>query len=239
MLLVLEEATDRLRSGAVNARLLANAAHDLDKALGPLTMALAAGSEREEPLAAGRGERLDAARAELERLGEMAKNLRATARLEEARQQLRLEPVAPAELVAAAVEAAKGQEEEAEVATDVDPRTPPALADRERAELALAALVRNALGHTAAGGSVTVTAAPWEGRVRFAVADTGGGIPAAHRERLFEPFYQVPGTEDLGGVGLGLATAREIVQAHGGEIHCESAEGRGATFWFTLPAAVD
>jgi signal transduction histidine kinase len=84
---------------------------------------------------------------------------------------------------------------------------------------------------------VTVTAEPWEGRVRFAVTDTGDGIPAAHLERIFEPFYQVPGTQDLGDAGFGLAIARGIVQSHGGEIHCESEEGRGTTFWFTLPAA--
>ena len=122
--------------------------------------------------------------------------------------------------------------------TDVNPEAPRVLADRERAEQALTLLLSNARAHTPAGGAVTVTAEPWEGRVRFAVTDTGSGIPAAHLERIFEPFYQVPGTQDLGGVGLGLAIARDIVQAHGGEIHCESEEGRGTTFWFTLPAAV-
>ena len=81
-----------------------------------------------------------------------------------------------------------------------------------------------------------MTAEPWHGRV-FAVIDTGDGIPAAHRERIFEPLYQVPGTQDLGSVGLGLAVARSLVQAHGGEIDFDSEEGQGATFWFTLPAA--
>jgi signal transduction histidine kinase len=85
---------------------------------------------------------------------------------------------------------------------------------------------------------VTLTAEPWEGRVRFAVTDTGSGVPAAYREQIFEPFYQVPGSQDLGGVGLGLTIARGIVQSHGGEIHCESEEGRGSMFWFTLPAAL-
>jgi two-component system, NtrC family, sensor histidine kinase KinB len=240
LLLVLEDATDRLRGGAVNARLLANAAHDLEKALAPIHEALeVAGAERQGPLAAGERQRLEGARAEAERLGEMAKNLRATARLEEARQQLRPEPVAPGELIAGAVRQTEAgyREEQVKLATEVDPAAPAALADRERAELVLTSLLRNALAHSAGGGSVTVKAEPWEGRVRFAVADSGGGVPADHRERLFEPFYQVPGTQDLGGVGLGLSIARDAVQAHGGEIHCESEEGRGATFWFTLPAA--
>lgn len=242
LLLVLEDATDRLRGSAVNARLLANAAHDLEKALGPLQEALeAAGSGQPVPLAAEPRQRLESARAEVERLGEMAKNLRGAARLEEARQQLHPEPVAPGDLIAGAVRQTEAgyREEQVKLASEVDPTAPPALADRERAELVLTSLLRNALAHSAGGGSVTVKAEPWEGRVRFAVADAGGGVPAAHRERLFEPFYQVPGTEDRGGVGLGLSIARDVVQAHGGEIHCESEEGRGATFWFTLPAAID
>ena len=122
---------------------------------------------------------------------------------------------------------------------DVDPEAPRVLADREKVAVVLSSLLHNARTHTPAGGAVTVTAEPWQGRVRFTVTDTGEGIPVAHRERIFEPFYQVPGTQDLGGVGLGLAVARGIVQSHGGEIRGEGGEGQGAVFWFTLPAALD
>jgi signal transduction histidine kinase len=72
--------------------------------------------------------------------------------------------------------------------------------------------------------------------VRFEVSDTGEGVPAEHQERIFEKFYRVPGAR-AGAVGLGLYLAREIVQAHGGEMGVESAPGRGSTFWFTLPLA--
>ena len=72
---------------------------------------------------------------------------------------------------------------------------------------------------------MTVRAEPADGDLRFAVTDTGRGIPREHQERIFERFYQVPGTEDRGRAGLGLAIARDIVQSHGGEIHLESAGG--------------
>ncbi|HEX9943604.1 MAG TPA: HAMP domain-containing sensor histidine kinase [Thermoanaerobaculia bacterium] len=159
--------------------------------------------------------------------------------LEESRQQLHLEPVPSGDLVGAALRkaAARYEEDQVKLATEVDPKVPRVLADRERVSLVLALLLRNARAHTPAGGAVTVTAEPWQGRVRFSVADTGSGIPPAHLERVFEPFYQVPGTQDLGDVGLGLAISRQIVQAHGGEIHCESEEGHGTTVWFTLPVA--
>lgn len=165
----------------------------------------------------------------------------APASLGESRQQLHLEPVSPAGLVGAAVaETAPGfEEEQVKVVTHVGPEVPRVLADVKRARLVLTSLLRNARAHSAAGGVVRVTAEPWQGQVRFTVVDAGGGIPSADLERIFEPFHQLPGTQDLGGVGMGLAIARGIVLAHGGEIHAESEGGHGASFWFTLPAATD
>ena len=242
LVLALEDMTDRRRDREVHAGLLANAAHDLQRALGPLRSALESlETERLGPLTAHQKGRLGSVRAEAERLGEIAASLLAMSRLEERRQQLHPEPVPPGDLVAAAVrEAGMGYEEaKVKLVTDVNPEAPRLLADRERAGFVLASLLRNARAHTPAGGSVTVAAEPWEGRVRFTIADTGSGIPPAYRELIFEPLYQVPGTQDLAGAGMGLAIARDIVQAHGGEIHCESEEGQGATFWFTLPATLD
>lgn len=114
---------------------------------------------------------------------------------------------------------------------------PPVLADAARIRMILGFLLDNALAHTPAGGSVTMRAEPEGDRVRFTVSDTGCGIPGDCLEHVFERFYQVPGTENDGRAGLGLAVAREIVESYGGEIHCESHEGQGTTVWFTLPAA--
>ncbi|HYU35348.1 MAG TPA: ATP-binding protein [Thermoanaerobaculia bacterium] len=242
-ILVLEDMTDRRHGGEVHAGLLANVARDLEAALRPLRSVL--GSLREAgsgPLTQRQEQLLARAGGEAERLDQLATNLQAISSLEERRQQLHPEPAAPWDLIDAAVQeiAARYRAEQVELAIVVDPEAPRVLADRERVGVVLSALLNNALAHTAAGGKVTVHAEPHEGRARFSVVDTGDGIPPAHIERLFEPFYQVPGTQDLGGVGLGLAIAKEIVQSHGGEIHCESeGEGRGATFWFTLPAAME
>ena len=69
------------------------------------------------------------------------------------------------------------------------------------------------------------------------MADTGEGIAAEHLPRLFEKFYRVPGSRSAGGAGLGLAIAREIVAAHGGQIDVASRPGEGTTFTFRLPIA--
>jgi len=182
----------------------------------------------------------DQARLLRERLREIAANLQGLSRLEGNLRQFHLEPMAPADLIETAVaRVAEGAEEEkVRLVIHVDPAAPRVLADPERAELALFSLLKNAIAHTPEGGAVTISAEPEKGRTRFTVADTGHGIPAAHLDRIFEPLYQVPGTEDLGGAGIGLSLAKNIVQAHGGEIHCASEEGRGTAFWFLLPAAL-
>jgi len=177
----------------------------------------------------------DQAKLMRERLREITANLHGLARLEGDFRQFHLESMAPADLITAAVArvAEEAYDGKVELVIHADPAEPRVLADPERAGLALFNLLKNAVAHTPEGGSVTVGTAPEKGRTRFTVTDTGPGVPPAHFERIFEPMYQVPGTEDLGGPGLGLATARNIVQAHGGEIGCT-----GTTFWLTLPAAL-
>ena len=73
--------------------------------------------------------------------------------------------------------------------------------------------------------------------VEASISDNGIGIPAGELEKIFERFYQVDGstTRRFGGTGLGLAIVKRIVEAHGGRVWAESEQGRGSTFFFTLP----
>ena len=76
--------------------------------------------------------------------------------------------------------------------------------------------------------------------LRFAVADTGIGIPADQIEHIFEEFRQADATvtRDFGGTGLGLAITKKLVELHGGRIWVESEPGKGSTFFFTIPVRV-
>jgi len=75
-----------------------------------------------------------------------------------------------------------------------------------------------------------------DGQIVMAVEDRGPGVPPEHRERIFEPFFRLPGaSEREGGVGLGLSLVRTIAERHGGRIRCEGREGGGARFVVTLP----
>jgi len=82
---------------------------------------------------------------------------------------------------------------------------------------------------------VRVGAAPLDGGVEIRVVDTGPGIPPAQLDRVFDPFF----TTKAGGLGLGLAISRSIVEAHGGRIRASPAEGGGTVFSVLLPAAPD
>lgn len=107
-------------------------------------------------------------------------------------------------------------------------------ADRNRVLQVLSNLVGNAIKFTPEGGTVRLSAERTDGRVRFAVSDTGRGIAAEHVPRLFDRFWQA----EVGGQqgnGLGLFIAKGIVDAHAGRIWVESEIGHGATFYFTLP----
>jgi signal transduction histidine kinase len=98
-------------------------------------------------------------------------------------------------------------------------------------------LVRNAVKHMPAGRQPRVVCIRAEDRdesVRVEVADTGSGIPAELQKDIFEPYVRA--TSGTPGLGLGLATVRRLVQAHGGRVGVRSEVGQGSTFWFELPA---
>ena len=109
--------------------------------------------------------------------------------------------------------------------------------DRDKIEIALTNLIRNALAFTDQGGQVGVMAEASEDYVKVFVADSGIGIPAVDIDRVFQRFYQVEShlTRKHGGMGLGLSIAKAMVEMHHGQIWCESKEGVGSLFCIMLP----
>jgi signal transduction histidine kinase len=108
--------------------------------------------------------------------------------------------------------------------------------DHDRVVQLFSNVVGNAIKFTPEGGTITLRTARDGSDVRFAVVDTGPGIPAAEMPHLFDRYYQAQ-RRNREGIGLGLSIARGIVEAHGGRIWVESEEGKGSTFFFTLPGA--
>jgi signal transduction histidine kinase len=112
-------------------------------------------------------------------------------------------------------------------------------ADPSRLEQVLVNLLANAIKYGREQGTVTVRARMVNGQVEVAVQDDGPGIAADSLDRVFERFYRVDKSRsrEQGGTGLGLAIVKHIILSHGGRVWVESQLGKGATFFFTLPAA--
>lgn len=142
-----------------------------------------------------------------------------------------------------------------QVKVEVEEPLSPMRGDPERLRQVFINLVDNALKFTPEGGTVSMTArladandeegdgfvvlAPVRANIEVRVADTGIGIPPAERSRVFDAFYQVDSssTREYGGTGLGLSIVKRLVDAHGGTIHIEGNEPRGAVFVVTFPPA--
>jgi signal transduction histidine kinase len=115
------------------------------------------------------------------------------------------------------------------------PPRPLAIAcDRDRIDQVLSNLVANSVKFTPEGGTVTLTVEVRPPDLVFTVSDTGEGIAESDLPHIFDRYWQAAGQERRG-LGLGLAIAKGVVQAHGGQIAVESVVGRGSTFSFTLP----
>jgi signal transduction histidine kinase len=131
------------------------------------------------------------------------------------------------------------------LALDLPTELPEVMADRRRIAQVLGNLLTNALRHTPSGGRVTLSSVGSEKAVRVTVTDTGAGIPPEDLPYTFERFWRGEKSRSRagGGAGRGLAIAKHLVQAHGGEIGVESPStmlktgevGEGTTFYFTLP----
>lgn len=93
-------------------------------------------------------------------------------------------------------------------------------------------LIRNAFEALDGTGTICITAERDNDMTRFSVVDNGPGVPPGQEEALFEPFV----SSKTGGMGIGLAICRTIVEAHGGKMWCEPAPAAGAAFRFTIPS---
>ncbi|MGB6929555.1 MAG: ATP-binding protein [Syntrophobacteria bacterium] len=131
-------------------------------------------------------------------------------------------------------------EKNLELKVSVAPEVAQGKGDHQRISQVFLNLVGNAIKFTEAG-EVRVEATASDDTFVISVSDTGPGLSEADQQMIFEEFHQADGssTRKKGGTGLGLSIARRIVEMHGGRIWVESTEGKGSTFWFTLPVRVE
>lgn len=228
----------RAAQRAIHARdeVLAVVAHDLRNPLSAILMQTQLLKRAGADNAPRAQMAMDSVRRAVVRMNRMIQDLLDVTRLEGGRLAVDRECVAPEQVIADCVESQRPLTAAAslDLRCEVSGEVHDVWADRDRLLQVLENLVGNALKFTPAGGHITLGAAPSDGGVLFWVADTGAGIPAEELPHVFDRFWQGKNGEHRG-AGLGLAIVRGLVEAHGGQIWAESAEGRGTTFFFTLP----
>ena len=212
-----------------NKSLLANASHELRSPLARLKMATSLMGDPSVP----ERER-DLLRSEINtdiaELDGLVDEVLLASRLEASSEPTNLESV---DLLALAVE------EGARVDADVEGAPASVRGEERLLRRALRNLLENARRY--GGGEIRVDLEDKAAAgIEIRVSDNGPGVPDAYRERIFEPFFRLPGhAERAGGVGLGLALVRQIVERHHGRIRCvKPAEGGGCSFVISLPASV-
>jgi len=235
--LILGDVTNLRRLDEMKSGLLSVVSHELKTPLTSIRMAShLLLEERVGPLNSKQTELLMAAREDADRLQKIIEDLLDMGRLESGRVKLDLQSEPSERLVSDAVTPLETSFHDKCLTLNVDVplETPRVLADPSRVGHVFSNLLTNALKYTPPGGRVRISAEPLEKYVRFIVEDTGVGIPPEYLGRVFERFYRVPRENQPGGAGLGLAIAKEIVDAHGGTMEVESKPGQGSRFTFTL-----
>jgi signal transduction histidine kinase len=180
----------------------------------------------------------DIMRAETERLGRIVADFLDVARLERGLPlALRCAPLDPAPVIAGAVDVFRRTRTTHRLELHVDGALPHIDADADALDRVLKNLIANALKYSPAGTCVRVRARRAPGVVAVDVEDEGPGVEAEELGRIFEPYFRAPSTARLErGTGLGLAVVKSLVEAHGGSIRAERADGRGTRMTFVIPA---
>lgn len=127
------------------------------------------------------------------------------------------------------------REEGVELEFDESGDQPEIRIDADRISQVLSNLLKNSVRHTSEGGKVEILVSEEEKRVLIQVSDNGEGLPEEKLDHVFERFYRAESSRSGRGSGLGLSIAKELVDAHGGDIWVESDEGKGTTIGFSLP----
>lgn len=235
--LLMQDVTLLRQQDEMKRDVISTVSHQLKTPLTSLQMAIhLLLTEKLGLLTPKQSELLVVARDDSERLQAIIGDLLDLSRMESGKVKMNFAPVAPQAIVRDGVESFRRaiQDRGLLLAMDLPAGLPDVRVDAMQIGHVFSNLLSNALKYTPPGGTITVAARGGDDRVFFCVSDTGKGIPEAYQGKIFEKFVEIPGRDAERGAGLGLAIVKEIVEAHGGNITLESAEGKGATFTFSL-----
>jgi len=235
----LEEANERLKElDRMKSNFLSNVSHELRTPLASIkgfTETILREKDMDEN---NRQEFLQIVSEETERLATLINRLLNFSRIEIGRIKLKKENI---DLIAAVKEVIEGYKSQARLKRlnlvhELPENLPLIYADSGNIKEALSQLLENAIKYTEKYGRVAVSVKDQGDEVSVSISDNGVGIPKEELPHIFDKFYKVERpAEQVGGIGMGLALVKSIVEAHGGKVEIESEVGKGSKFSFTLP----
>lgn len=235
----LNSMLDRLEAGVIAKRqLIADASHELRTPLAAMRAELDVSLRQHDRSPADRAV-LESVREDVDHMARTVANLLTLARADEGQLELLRSDVELQEIARESARALRPLADAKGVEITLDGEPAAVKADPERLRQAVTNLIENAVEFTPEGGRVTVSSWLAGSEAGLTVTDTGTGVPAEARERVFDRFYRVDPSRSRrsGGSGLGLAICHEIAAAHGGRVWLESREGEGSAFSIALPSS--
>ncbi len=232
------DITERKRADQIKEEFIGMVSHELKTPLTVITGALAVATEEAMEPAAAKELVLDAAR-HADILADIIDNLLELSRYQSKRLTLTTQNTDVKPIAQEVIRKAQIMSSMHELTLDIPEDTPIVAIDPIRVERVLHNLVENAIKYSPSGGEVRVSAHQQNNELVVSVSDEGIGISAKDVDTLFQSFRRLAAetTHLVPGVGLGLRVCKILVEAHGGRIWVESIEGRGTTFFFTVPIA--
>jgi len=229
------------REAALKTSFVSNVSHEMKTPLTTIRMYAEMLADERVPDPAKRSRYFATIGRETARLTRLVNNVLDFGRLEAGRKEYKPEAVALGPWLARLVEvhAPRAAESSVRVVATTPAAGAAVRCDPDSLDQMALNLIDNAVKYAAAGGIVELHADAVSGGWALVVADRGPGVPAAHRERIFERFHRVDEslTAKVQGAGLGLTIARRLARDQGGDLVCHEREGGGAAFVLTLPAA--
>ena len=235
----LERAVEKVQEAdKLKSQLLSTVSHELRTPLasikGYVTTLI---DYRERLQVATQDEFLRIVDSEADRLRELVENLLDMSRLEAGVLRIHPEPAPLKPIIDRALATLQPKLVGREVGVDAPETLPDVMIDPVRIQQVLSNLIDNAAKYTPPGLPIHIGIQAGDTHVTVSVRDSGPGIPPEHAEKIFDRFYRIEnaGIRSTGGIGLGLAISRGLIEAHGGRLWVESHAGEGSTFAFSVP----
>jgi signal transduction histidine kinase len=237
----LQKAYEELKGlDQLKSNIIANVSHELETPITIAKSAIELAAEERDP--SNRYEILIKAKKALLHQEKIVENLVGIAEMGRKKRRRRPKPLDIHRIIIETIKEARivAIDKDITIKTSLQEGLPEVVGDEEGLKHVMRNILDNAIKFNKEGGEVVVETRQRDGFIEVGVSDTGIGIAREHLDKVFERLYQVDSstTRKYGGIGMGLAVAKEIVEAQGGEIGVESELGKGSRFWFKIPKAV-